>query len=135
MTKTEAINRLEELARVEHDYTAKTESAQTVLINALSELAEQAPSAYAVWRMAEQELQKLQAEYQSAKEIAEANAKAAVLSVGETTPGGGYLAVFNSGRTSWDTKKLEGLAILVPQILQAQKMGEPYITLRKDKKV
>ena len=40
-------------------------------------------------------------------------------------------AVFNKGRSSWDSKKLEGMALVYPAILECQKTGSPYISLKK----
>ncbi len=41
------------------------------------------------------------------------------------------MAIWNKGRASWDGKKLEGYAMDHPEILQAQKVGEPTVTFRK----
>jgi len=57
--------------------------------------------------------------------------KQAVLETGETVKGGAFQAVCNKGRVSWDSKKLEGLMMIVPQLEGARKQGEPYVTLRK----
>ena len=59
--------------------------------------------------------------------------KADVLAGGETVKGTRYMAVWNKGRESWDGKKLNGFAMAHPEILQAQKIGEPTISIRQVK--
>lgn len=61
----------------------------------------------------------------------EAEIKTAVIVHGETVKGKNFQAVFIKGRTSWDAKMLEGLAIAIPQILQARSIGAPSVTIRK----
>ncbi len=61
----------------------------------------------------------------------EAEIKTAVIVNGETVKGKHLQAVFIKGRTSWDAKMLEGLAIAIPQILQARSIGAPSVTIRK----
>ena len=57
--------------------------------------------------------------------------KLAVLEAGETVKGGALQAVYVKGRVSWDTKKLDGLMIVLPELNQARKVGEPTVTIRK----
>jgi len=61
----------------------------------------------------------------------EEQAKIAVLEAGETVRGGALQAVYNKGRVSWDTSKLDGLMIVLPELNQARKVGNPTVTLRK----
>ena len=61
----------------------------------------------------------------------EEQAKKAVLEAGETVKGGALQAVYVKGRVSWDTKKLDGLMIVLPELNQARKVGEPTVTIRK----
>jgi len=61
----------------------------------------------------------------------EAEAKAAVLAEGETVKGGALQAVYTKGRVTWDGKKLEGMASLLPQLKDARKEGEPSVSIRK----
>jgi hypothetical protein len=56
---------------------------------------------------------------------------AGVLALGRTVKGAGMQAIFNRPRVTWDTKKLEGMAILLPQINEAKKQGEAYVTIRE----
>ena len=39
-------------------------------------------------------------------------------------------AVFNKGRVSWDTKRLDGYAVAHPEILDLRKEGDPSVSLR-----
>ena len=61
----------------------------------------------------------------------EAEAKQAVLEAGETIKGGALQAVFMKGRVSWDTKKLDGLMIILPELNQARRVGDPSVAIRR----
>ena len=61
----------------------------------------------------------------------EADAKTAVLAEGATVKGGALQAVYTKGRVTWDGKKLEGMAALIPQLADARKEGEPSVSIRK----
>ncbi|CAK0771531.1 hypothetical protein CCP3SC15_4350001 [Gammaproteobacteria bacterium] len=41
------------------------------------------------------------------------------------------MAVYTKGRVSWDSKKLDGMMILVPELASARKEGEPSVSIRK----
>lgn len=58
--------------------------------------------------------------------------KQGVLAAGVTIRGGGIMAVWNKGRTSWDSKKLDGMASIIPQLNDARKVGEPTVSFRKE---
>lgn len=60
---------------------------------------------------------------------AEAQAKADVLAGGQTVKAHGWEFRVNKGKTSYDTKLLDGMATLIPQILTARKEGEPYVSI------
>ena len=60
-----------------------------------------------------------------------ANIKQAVIERGETVKGSNLMAVWSKGRTSWDTKKLEGLMMVIPAVAEARKEGEPSVSIRK----
>jgi hypothetical protein len=72
---------------------------------------------------------KLQAA-QEAAELLEAEIKLDVLANGATVKGGALMAVWNKGRVSWDSKRLEGMMALIPQLSQARTEGQPSITIR-----
>jgi hypothetical protein len=57
--------------------------------------------------------------------------KAATLQQGETAKSDRFLAVYNGGRVSWDTKGLDGYAVAHPEILVFRSVGAPSITLRR----
>lgn len=45
---------------------------------------------------------------------------------------GDYLhAVYTKGRTTWDTKSLDGYAVAHPEIEPFRKVGEPSVSIRK----
>lgn len=66
-------------------------------------------------------------------EKAEAEVKKAVLDIGETISTENIQVIYKKGAVSWDSKKLDGLMIVIPQLEQARKQGEPsaYIKTRK----
>ena len=57
--------------------------------------------------------------------------KTEVIAAGGTAKGEFLQAIYMKGRTSWDSKKLEGLAIALPQLLEARTIGEPSVSIRK----
>lgn len=61
----------------------------------------------------------------------EAKVKGEVLKIGETVKGTHLMAVYNKPRVSWNTDKLEGLALAIPKILDAREVGKPSVTIRK----
>jgi phage host-nuclease inhibitor protein Gam len=61
----------------------------------------------------------------------EEQAKQTVLDEGATAKGGALQAVFMKGRVSWDSKKLDGMMIILPQLKEARKEGAPTVTIRK----
>ena len=54
-----------------------------------------------------------------------------ITTAGATVKGKYLMAVWNKGRESWDGKLLSGYAVAHPEILQARKVGEPSVTIRK----
>ena len=61
----------------------------------------------------------------------EAEIKEEVLAIGNTVRSDNLMAVWNKGRTSWDSKRLEGMMSLIPQLKDAMKTGEPTVSFRK----
>jgi phage host-nuclease inhibitor protein Gam len=57
--------------------------------------------------------------------------KAAVVAGGATVKGAHLQAVYTKGRVSWDSKILDGLAMVIPQIAEARKVGDPSVSIRK----
>jgi phage host-nuclease inhibitor protein Gam len=57
--------------------------------------------------------------------------KADVIQAGTSVKGTHCHAIYTKGRVSWDSKMLEGMAILIPQINDAKKTGEPSVSIRK----
>jgi hypothetical protein len=85
-----------------------------------------------------QRLDEIEIEFAGKAEAVDANIvtlmdeiKAEVIAAGATVKGGVYMAVWNKGRTTWDSKKLDGMASLIPQLNDARKVGEPTVTFRK----
>ena len=56
--------------------------------------------------------------------------KAAVAEFGDTVSSQHLMAVYAKGRVSWDTAKLDGLAMVIPQLASARKEGQPSVTIR-----
>ena len=59
-----------------------------------------------------------------------AEVKADVLAHGETVKGAHLMAVWVKGRTSWDSKRLDGYAAAHPEIETFRSVGEPSVTIR-----
>lgn len=62
--------------------------------------------------------------------VIEAEVKAGVLAVGESVKGD-YTAVYTKGRTSWDTKALDGYAAAHPEIEKFKTVGAPSVSIRR----
>lgn len=60
-----------------------------------------------------------------------AEIKADVLAGGATVKGTHMMAVWTKGRVSWDTKALDGVIALHPELAQFRKEGEPSVSIRK----
>jgi phage host-nuclease inhibitor protein Gam len=60
-----------------------------------------------------------------------AQIKEAVIQNGSSVKGTHLQAVYTKGRVSWNTKLLEGLAMVIPQVNEAKIIGEPSVSIRK----
>lgn len=60
-----------------------------------------------------------------------AEIKEDVLAGGATVKGAHMMAVYAKGRVSWDTKALDGVVALHPELAQFRKEGEPSVSIRK----
>jgi hypothetical protein len=60
----------------------------------------------------------------------EAQVKQAVLQHGASVKGNHLQAVWMKGRTSWDTRKLDGLMIALPQLKECRSEGTPSVSIR-----
>lgn len=83
------------------------------------------------------ELEALDAEYNPQFEAVTANTtaleaaiKSEVLSLGASVKGSHLQAVYTKGRTSWDTKGLDGYAVAHPEIQTFRKEGAPSVSIR-----
>ena len=56
--------------------------------------------------------------------------KSLTAQLGETCKAAGLMAMYVKGRTSWDSKALDGYALAHPEILSARKVGEPSVTIK-----
>ncbi|MHB0967418.1 MAG: hypothetical protein ACYC36_13295 [Bellilinea sp.] len=61
----------------------------------------------------------------------EAQIKDAVIENGASVKGSFLHAVYSKGRVSWDSRKLEGLMMVIPQLAEARKEGDPSVAIRK----
>jgi len=62
--------------------------------------------------------------------IKESELKGAVVQEGQTVKGTTHMAVFSKGRVSWDTKMLDGLSLVIPQLANAKTVGSPSVSIR-----
>ena len=53
-----------------------------------------------------------------------------VIEVEDTIKGNGIMATYNKGRTTWDSKGLEGYAVAHPEILKFRTLGKPSVSIR-----
>lgn len=63
--------------------------------------------------------------------LVEAQVKTLVAGIGKSVKGKYLHAVLSKGRVSWDTKKLEGLMMIVPNLAEARSEGNPSVSIRK----
>lgn len=82
-------------------------------------------------------LDEIEAEFAGRLEAVDANIeklteeiKEDVTKHGASVRGTFLLAIWNKGRISWDTKRLDDYARYHPEILGYRKQGEPYISIR-----
>jgi len=61
--------------------------------------------------------------------------KEVVIKSGESAKGQYLQAVYSKGKTTWDTKALEGYAVAHPEVNQLKKVGEPLVSIRDIKEV
>ncbi len=61
----------------------------------------------------------------------EAEVRNDVMVSGEGVIGEVYRASYVEGRTSWDTKALDGYAVAHPEIVQFKKLGAPTVRIAK----
>ena len=57
--------------------------------------------------------------------------KKEVIAEGKSVKGQHLQAVYVKGRVTWDSKKLDGMMVLMPALAEARKEGEPTVTIRK----
>jgi hypothetical protein len=60
----------------------------------------------------------------------EAELKTAVIEAGQTVRGTTHMAVFGKPRISWDTRMLDGLATVFPQLNEARSYGAASVSIR-----
>ncbi len=83
-------------------------------------------------------LEEIEAEFTGKRESVDANISALeaeirdeVIRHGATVRGTFLRVVYNPGRVTWDTKKLDAYARARPEVLEFRKQGEPYVTIQK----
>jgi hypothetical protein len=54
-----------------------------------------------------------------------------VAAQGATIRGAHLMAVYMRGRITWDGRKLDGMMVLIPQLREARKEGDPSVQIRK----
>lgn len=59
--------------------------------------------------------------------------KAATVQHGATVKAAHYMAVYSQPKPAWDNGKLEGFALVHPEILQCRTEKPPYVSLRRVK--
>ena len=70
---------------------------------------------------------------QTAVNALQEEVKAATIAHGGTVKSQHYMAVFTQPKPAWDNGKLEGYALVHPEILQCRTEKPPYVSIRKVK--
>lgn len=70
---------------------------------------------------------------QTAVNALQEEVKAATIAYGGTVKAQHYMAVFTQPKPAWDNGKLEGYALVHPEILQCRTEKPPYVSIRKVK--
>lgn len=78
-------------------------------------------------------LEDIDAEFKPAMDAARETVEQYVLASGKSVKAGGLHAIVMAGRTSWDTKALDGYAVAHPEVLKFRKTGNPSVTIRNAK--
>lgn len=60
----------------------------------------------------------------------EGQIKDVIIASGQTVRGARLQAVYVKGRVTWDSRELEGMMALIPQIREARREGKPSVTIR-----
>jgi hypothetical protein len=97
------------------------EAIEKILTPEIKEQLEQAEKKYA---------EKIAVRKEKAKDL-ESSIRANILVLGESVKGETLHAIFVKGRTSWDSKKLDGMMVLLPELNECRKVGSPSVSLRK----
>lgn len=125
MAKNKVIEKLDQLAKIRW----VCESLDTDLKGLIQEALHNCPDLNGRYNEIHHELEMLA---KKKSELTEAINKA-VLEKKESVKGELLHAVFSLGRTTWDTKKLEGYAIAHPEINELKKTGSPSVSIREVK--
>lgn len=115
------------------DAIAEYESQLDVLYAAKQQLVYEATPQHVRDRLAEIEVEfsgKTEAVTENVAKLKE-EVQAEILAAGETVKGKFYMAVWNKGRVSWDSKKLDGMSSIIPALNDAKKEGEPTVAFRR----
>lgn len=59
--------------------------------------------------------------------------KSAVADLGKTVKNDVFMAVYSKPRVSWDSRFLEGLIAVYPEVKNAKKVGKPSVSIRRVK--
>jgi len=95
-----------------------------------AELAQRANEVQAIIDKRTANLKQEIAEYNAEMQFLESSVKHYVVSRGKTLKGDYYDVVYSKGRTTWNSKQLEGYALIHPEITQCRQTGEPSASLR-----
>lgn len=120
MTITEMLNQLSETkAAVDYYRMAWEQARDEILAPVKAQLSD-----------LDAEFTPMIAEAQERTTALEAQIKQTVLEHGASVKGDHLMAVWMKGRVSWDTRKLEGLMIALPQLNECRSEGTPSVSIR-----
>lgn len=127
------------------DQIAKIEDLMTLVVSAMTHIEAVNRSMNAAIEAVipdevKQQIADIKAEFQQQLDSAQAfidqatpQIKEGVIALGETVTVEGLQAVYTDGKTTWDSKFLEGMATQVPAISKAKKVGAPSVSIKRHK--
>lgn len=131
-TETQACQATETEA-VEFSLETATEITEITALECLNKIAELTARRAEVEAIIEKKTQHLKnevSEYNAEIGILEDMVKQFVLKRGKSLKGDFLQAVYSKGKTTWDTKALDGYALVYPEIVRFKKTGTASVSIR-----
>jgi hypothetical protein len=121
--KNNAISDLNKLAKIQEELKSLHAESESIIGNALLNN----PDLNAEYNKTDAKINELK----TMESVIIDEIKSGVVLLKESVKGSTLHAVYNKGKTSWDTKGLEGYSLAHPEINIMKKIGEPSISIRQ----